>query len=847
MATRNRLMDFAAPPEAAPMMPAPQPRRQPQIDGLELLFGDDRVDMITVQEGGAGARRAPGPVNQDALRGYSIPSRPRLEAQRRQSSEAAPQAAPDAGSAQNAAPAPTIDGLDLLFGENTQPAPAAAPATAEPSPYAEPDAKTWIGRRLQDIRGRSDPRYQGLGDVVSDNPELFPVTDQSAIKMAAPGDAAYRDIIKQTLGPLFVRTETDANGSEVVVYKDPKSGAERKGYVNKPGLDWQDVDRGLYGTLPYLVAGGLAGRAARGAPLAARALIQGGVGAATSAGQDVAAGAMGSEQGVDPIKMGVAGAAGAVGELAAPAVGALWQRYVTEPRYYNRATGKLTDEGERLARSQGLDPTSLTDQLARTFAQTYAKTGDQAAAAFQAQNVGLNIPATRGQVTKDPQQLLQEKAMRQGLFGESAKSKMKEFDDTQGQAVSDAVLARFQYGSGPVPSKTTATERPGLAQQVAPDRAPGEYNKQTVGAGIQGAAQSAKQVAKQATEEAWSKVGPLEPTKESFDLLRQVINTKTADVAIDDAVTPAAARMAKELDAFVSGKAPGRVAEILDNNPVKTVNQMRKRLLGFSQGAATPEDRRAAAALYDGFNDWIDQAASAQLLKGDPVSATNMVVARGMHREMMQVFNGAKGTPSANILKQVFGGADSPENVINALFTGPTAEMKRGSADALKNLKTAFDKYLPAEQAASAWGDVKLAYVLKLAQNKQGKLYSPQDLLNNLQKARSTQGTIYNLLFDGERRYLAQLERSLERITYKDPNPSGTATAAANLMKQFLGTIWDAIGIKSQIGRTALEASGLGRAYGSAAASRAVDQTLRSRPAPTVGQYGAAAGSQTQN
>lgn len=823
---RNRLMDFAA-PDLVPPLPT---SRAHQIDGLSLLFGDDQPEMIQVQEGGAGARRAPDPVNQDGLRGYQPKNIP---------------------PAKREAEPPKLDGLDLLFGDGqaapAAPAPTGAPAI--PDPNAEPDASTWIGRRWQDIRGRTDPRYKGLGDVVSDNPEVFPLTDQSAIKMAAPGDEAYHDIIKQQLGPNYIRTETDANGSKVMVYKDLKTGAERKSYVNRPGLDWQDFDRAMYGTLPYLVTGGVAGRLAQGAPLAARALIQGGVGAATSAGQDVAAGAMGSEQGVDAIKMGVAGGAGAVGELAAPAVGALWRRFVTEPKYFNRATGQLTQEGERLAKQAGIDPGSLTDELAKTFAKTYAKTGDEAAAAFQAQAGPLNIPATVGQRTKDPQQLLQEKAMRQGLFGQQAKERMTAFDEQQKEAVGNAVLGSTR-GGVPRPG-SGRPEVPGLTRRVAPDRPPGEYNKESVGAGIQGSAKAAKDAAKEATEQAWAKVGPLEPTDDAFKLLPTVINKKLDDVggvAIDDAITPAAAKMAKELDQFMAGEAPGQVAKILDNSPVRTVNQMRKRMLGISKGAATPEDRRAAAALYDGFNDWIDQAASAQLLKGDPASAANMVTARGLHREMMQVFNGAKGTPQARILEQVFGKADSPENVINALFTGPTAEIKQGSAAALANLKQAFDKYLPKEQAASAWGDVKLAYVLKIAQDKQGRLQSPQNLLNNIQRARSTQGSLFNtLLTPQERQFVANLEKALERIVWRDPNPSGTATAAANLMKQFLGTIWDAIGIKSQVVRTAIEASGLGRAYGAASASRAVDQSLRGLPAPTLGQYGAAAGSQSQN
>jgi hypothetical protein len=52
---------------------------------------------------------------------------------------------------QNAQDAGALNGVDLLFGDN------AAPQYAEPS-RAEPDAPTWWGRRMQEIRGRHDPR-----------------------------------------------------------------------------------------------------------------------------------------------------------------------------------------------------------------------------------------------------------------------------------------------------------------------------------------------------------------------------------------------------------------------------------------------------------------------------------------------------------------------------------------------------------------------------------------------------------------------------------------------------------------------------------------------------------------
>ena len=70
--------------------------------------------------------------------------------------------------------------------------------------------------------------------------------------------------------------------------------------------------------------------------------------------------------------------------------------------------------------------------------------------------------------------------------------------------------------------------------------------------------------------------------------------------------------------------------------------------------------------------------------------------------------------------------------------------------------------------------------------------------------------------------------RQLDKVTYKDPNPSGTATGVAVFAKQFVGKILDSFG---GVARLAFEYSGVPRAYGTAVARRAVAQEAAKGPA----------------
>src|SRR5690606_22617925 len=130
-------------------------------------------------------------------------------------------------------------------------------------------------------------------------------------------------------------------------------GQEQRGYVNKPGIDTQDLWRTFYGAVPYIAGGGAIAAATKGAPLALQAVTQAAGAGATSVAGDLAQEPLGSEQGIEADKALFMAAAGGAGPVLGAGGSALWRKLITEPRLFNKTTGKLTEKGAEAARQAG--------------------------------------------------------------------------------------------------------------------------------------------------------------------------------------------------------------------------------------------------------------------------------------------------------------------------------------------------------------------------------------------------------------------------------------------------------------------------------------------------------------
>lgn len=184
-------------------------------------------------------------------------------------------------------------------------------------------------------------------------------------------DAQMGDIVKKQLGDRFVRMEP-AGEYQIAVTRGP-DGKEQRGYINRPGLDSEDIVRGVRGSLPYFLTGGIAGVGARaaGAKLLGTAAAEGAAAAGTSVAGDVAQMPLGSDQGIEGSKALGAGLMGFGIPLAARAVG---NAAKSTREYFTPQTGPLAGKSRTAVRNIAdaieADP-SITPANVRTATQAY--------------------------------------------------------------------------------------------------------------------------------------------------------------------------------------------------------------------------------------------------------------------------------------------------------------------------------------------------------------------------------------------------------------------------------------------------------------------------------------------
>ncbi|MDO8535070.1 MAG: hypothetical protein Q7S17_10080 [Xanthobacteraceae bacterium] len=623
--------------------------------------------------------------------------------------------------------------------------------------------------------GKVDPKFADVpawtGEGISD---LSVRSAANRAKLVTYDDAAYGDIVKKVLGPRLVGAEKDMHGQEVITYRDD-AGQERKAYVNKPGLDWQDVDRTVASTAPFLLGGGLAASAFKGLPLLGRIALQAPVAAGVSIGADVTAKTMGSEQGVDLPRAGFAASGAVVGEVLSPVIAAAWRRLVSVPRMLDE-TGALSAAGKMEAARIGLSAeqiASMEGKPAAAFAGAAAYARDPKEVAAQFRTGEFDIPTTKGQRTKDTQLLQMEVEMRRGLWGDQAKQIMRDFDEGQTKAIGEAVTTR-------------------IGGEIAPEAAGRE--KITIGRGIQQGIQTAKAYMDEAENQLWGAAGPMFPREEGFDLLAKRVATSLQDSNIwpkpNLGAYPSSNEMLQFLEDYSKGKVIEQVIPLVGAGRSSIfLDDARRYLLNLYRGAEPKSaDAMAAKAIYNGFNGWIDDLADNALLVGQPDTAAALKTARAFTKDMKSLLaptdTTGKLTPAGRRLDTVFNKADSPESVVDALIPQPATKLRPGDVESLKLMKDLLAK----NGAPEAWNDVRLAYWVKISQNDKGQILSPQLLKNRIDAAFTNQRSALNVLYDDtEQNLMKRFADALKDATWVDPNPSGTSYALQSMKDRFQG------------------------------------------------------------
>ena len=693
------------------------------------------------------------------------------------------------------------------------------------------------------VVGKHDPKFKGLPGIEGASGIIDP-----GAEMAAVSDAAYHDVYKKNLGDRYLGTETDANGYQVITFRGD-DGQPQKAYVNRPGLDWQDVNRGISSAVPYMATAFGAGRLLKGAGTAANVIAQGLTASATSAGQDVAAQGMGSEQGIDQNRMLVAGALGAGGELVGRVAGPFIRKIIGD-RSLVDANGKLTARGRKLAEKEGVDPNLIDGDLAKEIQRLQTNAADPAEVLVKAQNDRFGIPTTKGQRTNDPQMLLIEKDIRAGTLGDRAKEALRNVDGEQEFAIKRGAT---MYSPTSIPSA------------IAPNRGASDIGRAALGDGAKEGFEAASRKVKALENAAWKGTENIAPRSGALERLPKFVQKELGPRLVDDEVTPVANAMGKQIDAYIKGSAEMRpgAAEVFGQQSVTYIDQMRRRLMAMKNGAAPGgEDAAAAKAIYVAFDKWIGDAAENQLLTGSPGAAQALLNARRTTAELRGILSprlNGKKTPAARILEKVKD-ADTGEEVLKALLgsSGPKAEVATGGVTAMKHFKAAVTQ-LGGREGRAAWNDVRLAYWLKIVRSKNGEILPKGTLVNSIMETMKNRQSLMRVMYsEKERKLMLQFAQAIKSATPKDPNPPGSGTAIRglfpNLVKDQLRAeqARNTFGAKGQrhkilmariyraLGKVLPNVLDGKNQFGSMAANRVTNQNVTKMKGPSLGGYSAA-------
>lgn len=759
------------------------------MDFESLIFGDEDPYLVKTQ---APVQR-PDPIQRPApveRPGTRAPAPPRFQFK----PEGAPPMAPQDTSSPPKAEKPGMRALkdsefeDLIFGDGT-PTPqrsATKPQQAAPFPGFKPiDKEGWGEWFVNNVMGRKDPRF---GNLPSIRTELEREYDAGAApdnfgkywKIAAGAaftadDEAQGNIVKRALGDRFIGLEKDAHGAVIVNYRDA-GGLPKKAYVNQPGLEGEDIRDFIGQMAPYALMGRMTGGVMPGNGL--MGMTGQGLGAGSvSVLQDLAAFQLGSEKAPDLTKAGVVGTLTAGMHGLAPVVGNLWRKFVTEPGLFNRSTGQLTPRGVEAAKTAGLNPDDLTSEIADKFAQEYARTGSNPVVGRTVLSREFDIPATRGELTKRPNLLVDEEAMFRGNKGRAAQEIMERHRDLQRQRITDVVA-----GDGPK----------SIARQIAPSRGTGNVAPINIGENVQGGLNAARETAKGIEKEAWKNVGPTYATEDALNLLPSRIAQEIGDMAplaSDKTVTPMTNVMLDMLRKFRKGDPLQTADEFLGEATVPELDTVRRSLLKIMSGAKG-EDKTAATRVYSGYNQWIKEAEDQALLIGDEGTFAAMRAARDATSGWRSIFSerdfrGAKD-PGRRIVQNILDKTDSPEGIVRQLFgTTPQADIRPGSIEAVRLIKRGVQTYLPEDQAKSVVDDLKLGYWLNLTKDRAGNVLSPTMLAKNIDQAMLRQQSAIRELFDpSDVMLMRRFSSAMKDIAYKPPNASGSGYTAVQLAGQ---------------------------------------------------------------
>lgn len=575
--------------------------------------------------------------------------------------------------------------------------------------------------------------------------------------MTAVTDAAQGDIWEKTLTEQgrFVSREKDSKGREIITFKGD-DGQPKRAYVNKPEWDMQDVNKIADQAAVNVATAIPAGRLAAGAGVVGRAAAQGLGQYATEIGRDVVAQNQGSKQGIDETRAVIGGAGGAAGELIGPMIARLFRGNTGEkivrklhkgeklnPTERKALMGKMADDAfdkaDKIARDQGQP---LNKQAAAELRKKVMTQAGKDLADIEASSKGL----TSGQITGDEEMLKREVKQRKGGYAKDA------FDEL------DADVDR-------------ATVRQVIGDDV--DRlSPGENVQGTVGE------LRAQSLADE--KQTWKMADDLELHPELQDVVNDDPMAAMTGTTTKKAMTEQSRQILSDaLDANLGsrpqldGHAASAYAELkhfvdtggkMKVNPELSLHSagrakgagmeaLRRRLLAAKNAAAPGDEASSAAAVYRAFDDWVDGMAEEGLIQlkngkagpeikylfdqGRKVTRKERALfspgSGGLRRKPGQLVSFTKGKEGVGKLMDKLFDEEytTPAEFAKTLFGRPGAAVRGDQLGAVKKIV----EIAKVKKKPEITQELRKSYLLNLVLDETGKVFEPERLLQNLEKA----------------------------------------------------------------------------------------------------------------
>lgn len=587
------------------------------------------------------------------------------------------------------------------------------------------------------------PKYESNIPVITEAKGMPWKVAAGLLASSSPEQA--KDILKANIPG--AKIEKDKYGTDVV--NIPNQG---RFYIDRPGLDWQDVLHTAAQGVAYL--GGTMGATAPFRSLIGRAVGAGLGAGATSAGLDIAAMGAGSEQGVNLPRAGQIAAGGALFELGTPVVSSIVRKLFAAGRTPSVQVARQT------LQEAGFNPQELTDEAVNAFIKE-ARTAisPEAAGTFaEAQTLPVRVPLTRGQISGRPSEQMFEDMAAKGAFGQGPETLMRGAEERTQEALRANIPAIQQRLGGGLISESG--QGAAMAQQALVRQA------EEAGKGVTQAYEAARavkgqmpgEVATAMTDDIGQSIAdfmPHAPTaRKEFQTLKKLTSQ-----------TPPTSGLLDSAGNIIPAK-----KQALDTN-IKDLFDWRRKVSTLANNA---KDRTEAAALkkmVSQFDDSMDDAIKNSLMSGDEEAAAAWNKAIALRRAKGAKFE--SGDLVSDLVETEFKGGGlrlkvAPEAASNYIFgASNTGFITRPQlARELGRMKSILGPN------SAEWNAIREEAFLRFAQQAEGgyqgatRTFSGAKLKKAVQDIQSKNPEVWRQLFtEPERKLINQFANVAARAT----------------------------------------------------------------------------------